>query len=270
MNKEQKILIEDLASECSSLQELGEKLDRTQERARQILHETGIHKRVLEYWKELRDEKREVREKQKEKCLSSIILMLLYETAKREQNSAFQKALEFKYFNEKKQNNYQSRLSLEQLEKLFEICYSGKSYELKEISEKTKISGQRIGEIIREAKVPAPYLLRTRTLLTEEQKKQIKRAKNTELNKQDIAYFLKLPHHAVNTRFKRKRTKSYKIASQVYEAQDLGFAIPEIAELVERSEDRVKRIIKQKPETEPKITEALSILYNKKFEKPYL
>jgi len=93
----------------------------------------------------------------------------------------------------------------------------------------------------------------------------------------DIGYFLALPEHLISQYINKRKVRSYyqykvkgkgnyltyRIASQVYEAKDLGFKSEEIAELIETKKEMVELALEKRFELEPKIIEGLRILYNR-------
>ena len=64
--------------------------------------------------------------------------------------------------------------------------------------------------------------------------------------------------------------KFYKLASQIYEAQDLGFTLQEIAELTDKTKETIKKYMNKRQQIEPEIIEGLETIFDRKFEKPYL
>jgi len=128
-------------------------------------------------------------------------------------------------------------------------------------------------------------------IISEEQKADIKRAVSLEMSAQDMIYFLdinisrlllyqRLRRLTGDKRpllnkpegfYKRGRSLTYRIASQVYEAQDLEFNPDEISQLTGRSTRIVNCLIQRRSEIEPKIISALRVLYpNRNIDKPYI
>ncbi|RLE46685.1 hypothetical protein DRJ22_01290 [Candidatus Woesearchaeota archaeon] len=260
--KQQKVeQIEELIEQGLTQREIAKRFNITHQRISQIIRESCLY----EKWKETKISKRNEKKRYK-KIKQELIFMILHQTAKREQNIPFQKALEYKYSSKKS-----IRETLETLTKFFDLCYSGKTYTITALSKETGLTEQIIGYILRKMpEVPRPYKLRQRTVLRKEQEELIKRASETELNIRDISYFLKLPLYVISKRLKSNTKESYRLPSQIYEAQDLGFTIKEIAELLDIKEDKVKKELELRAEKEPKIKQALTQIYQKKFEKPYL
>ena len=119
--------------------------------------------------------------------------------------------------------------------------------------------------------------------LSEEQKKMVERSASLEMNNHDRAYFMNLPEHIpaqygikgkriVLKRFSSKEHRlNYRLASQIYEAQEAGFNREEIVELFDTFPRTVDYSLEHKDEIAPKIIEALNILYpEKNYTRPYL
>lgn len=93
----------------------------------------------------------------------------------------------------------------------------------------------------------------------------------------DIAYFLRLPLHVPDLRYKAfgKRPKAkryiksfsrhgmltYRLASQIYEAKDCDFRKSEITELLDKDEMIVGYALFYRKEVKPKIVKGLRVLY---------
>src|SRR3989344_4020138 len=103
------------------------------------------------------------------------------------------------------------------------------------------------------------------------------------LPNRDIAYFVGLPDHFPKAYFAKKSSKNpaeafisgslltYRLASQVYEAQDLGFTPAEIAELVDARIKTISFAIAQRISIERPIIDALREVYkDNKHDKPYV
>ncbi len=256
--------IESLINQGLNQVEIAEKLGMTRQRAQQLLVETNLDDDYKEIRKKLKEEKRESSPQYIQKIKSEFIFNILHQTAKKEGNVAYQKALEYKYIFHKSRKE-----TLEELEYFFSLCYSGEKYTCGELAKKTGFSEQDIGRILRELpEISVPYKLRTRKNLTGEQKEQIKRAQDSKFGKTDIAYFLNIPYNALNN-FNKRVEKFYKLASQIYEAQDLEFTTKEIAELTDKTEETIKKYIKERLQIEPEIMEGLETIFQRKFEKPY-
>ncbi len=311
------ILRELIAKRLNQIQ-IGKELNVTQSRVSRLISE---HK-YDNYYFEMQNVKTRKTEKQRQKALSEISLLIVYGSAIREGDLVLQKALEYKYF--KKPNAQKKRpaeCSLEQLQKLFTICYSGEQRKLEEISEETNMSPQVIGYVLKKANVLRPYKERKeRTAITEEQEQQIERAKRVGLSKTSTANLLNLCYTSVNNRMPVGRIKATDLMKEIFEAQDLGFNPEEISELtgllptevnnfiekrqkgeiivydcnnfdivtniyslldkgfgsktiaqvIKKDESIVLEKIEQRSEEEPKIIYALSVIFDKEFEKPYL
>jgi hypothetical protein len=122
-----------------------------------------------------------------------------------------------------------------------------------------------------------------------EKREAMQRGFNLEMSPQDIAHFLELPWCIVRYTFSRIGTRprfkslmisgslkerkhlSYRLASRIYQAQDLDFTRDEITQLCDTNEEIVNHAIGNRSIYGRQIVEALRVLYNNNsINKPYL
>ncbi|PIN90596.1 hypothetical protein COU57_03165 [Candidatus Pacearchaeota archaeon CG10_big_fil_rev_8_21_14_0_10_32_14] len=162
---------------------------------------------------------------------------------------------------------------------------SGKGKSLEEIGGETRFYPSSVSKILGFAKKEPMYGSRFRkSPIDKNMKETIKRGINLPLSMNDIAYFLGLPFHVVRTNASRMELKrpeqntfvkcfkfkerrgieyilTYRLASQIYEAEDIGFKTGEISELFNVTDEVVDYADKHKTEIEPVILESLRTLY---------
>ena len=156
---------------------------------------------------------------------------------------------------------------------------------MEELSRHSGISLTYVGRILKEVGLEPMYPSIKRKLQTREKIKMIIKAFKLEMSIADIAYFIEVPVHVVKYRFKKigerpdfiqERMKSYhlkigapityRLASQIYGARDLGFNEQETSQLLDTNEAIVNYVLRNKY-LEEKITKQLAIMYN--VDRPY-
>ncbi|MCH7567955.1 MAG: hypothetical protein IIA87_00905 [Nanoarchaeota archaeon] len=163
---------------------------------------------------------------------------------------------------------------------------------LEELGEGTGIWFPQVGRFLKEAGLSPLYGKRDRHATPAEKKEAIRRSVYVEMPYLDIDYFLGLPALVVNNnirggglRDKRPDTKpwiksfgirsnlgtlNYRLASQVYEAQDLGFSVSETMELLDSGNELVNYALENRGEISDKIVGALEVMYpDRDISKPY-
>lgn len=175
--------------------------------------------------------------------------------------------------------------SFETLTKLFEVYSqakaSGENISFKKIGEQLRISPMEIRRVLKSVGEHSLYWEQTyRPRISYTEKQAIERGiKETVFSLQDLAYFLDRPgifnfycsKKRENPIFRRRKTFSYSLASQIYEAQDLGFKPEEIAELLGKKVKKVNLISEKREEIEESLIESLRRLYgDQTIDKPYV
>jgi predicted transcriptional regulator len=257
----------------------------THQAASFYIHSTGQYG----YWKQRRKEVQESEknkrqeEEAKERVLSDIIASVIeYKTISGyKDKEAAQTAWKYKTAHS------HSPLNLDKLYKLFsrynKAQKKGKRLSLKELCAEAELDPANAGKILKAAGLAPMYGSRERYLIPEDKKQAMKRVAKSSISAPDIAYFLDLPGYSVcqyrirnDKQHKIKdfpridaRKISYRIASQVYEAEYLGFSDEETAQLLEVSQGYVNYVLKDK-ELKEDIKEFLQKLYpDKRITKPY-
>ncbi len=277
--------LEELARRGTILEGIGNALGFSRERARQLLHKAGLH----ETWKEIRNEAKEKprrEEQEKKEILGALVSCLETRVSQlaKEKGWPYEKAVEHKKLHPK------SRYSFDSLLRLFETYEEAKSdgrrTSLDKLGEISEIHFATVSNILESMKLET--ICRKypkRITLAKEQAKTLERGFSLGMSAPDIAYFASVPHYVAKQRFtkigKRNNVRplksfpqykrlTYRLTSQIYEAQDLGFNVEETFQLFDTTEEVVNHAIEKRKRIEPKIKSALRILYKRKFDRPYL
>jgi hypothetical protein len=136
-----------------------------------------------------------------------------------------------------------------------------------------------IGKILKTVGLEPLRGKRERQVTPKYKKEAIKRVFHSEMNFEDLAYFLEIPNHVVYQNMRRigaRRTfpkyipqipainLTYRLSSQIYEARDLGFETQEIAELLDRKEGIINFALHYEKTIAPKIIETLKMIHPEK------
>ena len=287
-----------------TLRELGASLKLSHEGARQYLMETGKY----EEWKEKKGEQKQEREKEKQifrqkreteykakQDLLSLLKERLYQKAQQE-GWATRKAVEAFYARDRLEG---SKYTIENIMPIFQRYEQAQKEDRKlslvELAEGTVFCFEEVGRLLREISVEPMYGpgRPSRRNNSSPEANAIDRAyENVPMTAPDIAYFLDIPSHIVGNRFwtKGKRPISppngvkrfsfgknkgvtvltYRLASQIYEAADLGFNNTEVTELLETTPKVVEYALTERKNLEANIINALHVLYpEEEIKKPY-
>ena len=210
----------------------------------------------------------------------------LASTLENESNWAEARAAE--YFYGKQRCDYE--IPLEKIIKMFEKYKEGiderKQYSYDVIGKYVRISLMGVKRILRKINLPSLYWNSKMPTRQQSQIKNeaLKRAKE-ELwfaSISDITYFLEVPiSNFSRSRLKNRQSRpfikrighfalTYKIASQIYEAQDLGFDIKETASLIDTTDAVVNYANLYRQNVEQRIIKILDVLYpSETHTKPY-
>lgn len=278
--------------QASTLAELGKSIGVTREAARLYLHQTGLH----ETWKEKRNQQKQERDLERRTAQQKLeteqetkaqFLYLLKEHLhqKAEQEGwVTQKAVGSFYTKDRRTYKLEDIYAV--FQKYEQAQKEGKKLSLEKLAEGTPFVFPRVGRILREVGVEPMHGARDRTITPQWKVSAINRAyKSIPMTAFDIAYFLDLPYHVVNQRFFAKGKRSnlplfaksfgdekltYRLASQIYEAADLGFNKTEVTELLETASKVVAYALTERKTVESKIINALQVLYpEEEIKKPY-
>ncbi len=236
-----------------TLEEMGEKVGFTRERVRQILCDGGyttIHQ----------ESKRKLREDRKRKigqeALSKQIFLSLLQARQKElaQQSGYAQQKAVQYQINCPGSIYQYADLVTFFTKVENARKNGVKSSLEELCEGLPWCFPVGGRILK--KVGDEPLFGTREVsshLSPDEAEAVKQTFNLEMSASDVGYFLGRPDHVVNQRWAKlgskkrstyiKRLKghflTYRLASQIYEAQDLGFVQKEIMDLFETNQELV-------------------------------
>ena len=275
--------IDNLIERGMSLQEMRVELNKSIKISRERIRQYIIHSDQNPKWVE----KKEEAEQGKKQSLENIIYILktrVDELVKKE-SWAFQKAFEYMESGSKK-----SGVQFGTLITAFERLEKGANYrekiELTVIADGLNMHLTTLGRIFRAVGVESMYNSKQRNIPTEEKKEQIRRGYSLEMTVPDIGYFLEIPNNVVAGIFRkignRPRIKRYiarfgnkdliyRLASQIYEAEDLKFKKNEIAKLLDTNKAVVDYATANREALQQKIIGVMRILYHdNSINKPYL
>ncbi len=287
--------IDELIEEGITLREIGDKYGVTKEAIRIYLVGTNQHS----VWKEKRREKKQEKNEQiyeKKLALKNLVSVLKSRMIQLAQNESWQSEKAVEYILSMKIDHPDS-YSYNALIKIFERYKTAMDKEekssLEDLGEGLQIHPAQISHILKRVELKPmiyPYM-KKRVVLQKQQKESIKKGFGLEMNPADIGYFLNLPFWVINANLAKIGTRkifrpikefmdtfkegpyflTYRLASQIYEASDLGFNKTEIAELFDTKEKLVDYSLEQRINIQPKIVHALRTLYsNRIISKPYL
>ena len=260
--------------------EIGQKGGFTRENARRYINGTGQH----EKWIENREK---VPREQKFRLISALKSMLDYLV--QEEPFAGQKTFQYVQSTGFNPKTNTSKIRLYELitffERYKEAKNSGKKLGLYGLTQGLSITAQNAGRILHRVGLEPLYGNKDIHGIPTEKKEAILRAYGLEMPRDDIAYFLGIPdgrmrHHIRKIGNKSKislrniasiRNLTYRLASQIYEAQDLGFNENEIAQLFDKKEAVVNHEIENRELYQKTIINALRVLYvDNSINKPYM
>ncbi len=297
INYKRREKVGELAKQGLTLERIGNSVGVKRERARQLLHKAGYHK----IWQEAKEkikreqekekEEKESEEQQRKEILGTLVSSLetrVSQLAKKE-GWVYEKAVEYKRLIPR---THKTHYSFDELVKLFKAYEdarnNGVRVSLEEFGERFDLWAADVGKIFRRVGVKPMYgKIENMTRLSKEEIKVLERGFPLGMSDPDIAYFVGVPHHAAQQRFTKrdKRRKvnpfikrfgrgkriTYRSASQIYEALDLGFTQQETIELFDTTQEVANYVIEKRKKIEPKIINTLRVLSNdNNIDKPYL
>ncbi len=246
----------------------------------EYMHLTNQH----EAWKEKREElrKAQIEERDKKALISSVISSVT--TSKLlslEDPQAIQKVQEYR-------GSYpKSNLPLDGLYTFFsrycEAQRKGEKHSIVELCDGTGLDPTTAGRVLSVVGLLPLYGTRERHALPKHKKEAIKRIALFPASALDIGYFLGVPKHSVDAhrgikvRGQESRafpritgiSLTYRLASQIYEAKDLGFSDLETAELLDIQQEHIDYVRKDKS-LKTEIRTIIKTLYpRRKISKPY-
>lgn len=240
-------------------------------------------------WKIKREEDKEAKKQEKQQKnqllerLVSVLETRVYDLARKE-GFAYQKAIEFK------RSKKFIRYKLPSLVTLFERCEKaineGTRLSLEKLCSGLDINHTSVGRVLNDVGMKPPYGTWSRYPIPGYKRNAIQRSFGLEMTAVDIAYFLDLSHRVVINHFLSIGTRSkirnfivqrggkkltYRLASQIYQAQNLWQSTNEIPELLDTNEAIVDYTIKHRPIIRPEIIGFLKVLYpDKNINRPYM
>jgi len=273
------------------LEEIRELDGVTREAIRLYIKRTGQY----EKWQTARKKRLEAlatpirEEREKKKVLSDIISSVIqYKAVHSEEPWAAQKALEYI------SNHNKTQLSFEKLYGFFkrykQAMDNGEKISINRLTEETGFNyAVQISDILKDSGLKTLCNQhRTKGFVAKMLRRgQIKKIAQLPAPYTDIGYFLKINASTICSNIKRERYKknisrflynmplskvTYKLASQVYEAQDSGFNQDETIELLGKPKEAIDWCLKNRAKIEPKIIRIIKTLYpsSKKINMPYL
>lgn len=269
-----------------TLRNHGQNAGVTRQRVHQYLNERDIHER----WKQSRQALK-IREKQeadeKRKGLVQIVDLLekrFLQLSTRE-GWAYQRAVEYLVLHKK--SPLPLTLIVEFLNRYEGALNREETYTIPELGQGLNVSSIALYKILSELKLRTLNRSNVRKFISEDDKAIILRGVNIPMSQGDLSYFMRLPRHVVWCYVRKKelsrpkvrstivniekKALTYRLASQIYEAKDLGFNNNELSELFNTSTKIVRYAVQRRVNIEPKIIDSLRILYpNKGIDKPYL
>ncbi len=271
-----------------TLEEIATNASLTRERIRQIIKFCGEY----EYWKLYRFASKKIpyiRTNIRKTVLSQIGNCFDTFASTLENDSSWAEARAAEYFYGKRKchhNDVPLEKIIKALEKYKEGIDNGIRYSYKEMGDYAGIHLTVVYKILRKLNLKSLYW--NSKMPTKKQKMKKREAINRAKEKlgfasiSDISYFLKVSEPMVKRilekkqpnpfimRFKDSFALTYKIASQIYEAQDLGFNDEETASLVSTKDVVVTYANKYRQDIEQRIIKILDVLYPSEIHtKPY-
>jgi predicted transcriptional regulator len=279
--------IDNLIDEGMTLTEIGDEVGVSRERVRQYIAESGQYKS----WRVKREEVVHglKREENKFKKLQSRFISYIRGRMKdlaREESWAIEKAVEHLTSG---RNPLKNRHSFSDLVQLFErreaALSSGEVISLSELGKGLFLGtpesvASRVSHIFHKVNVKPMNGNYERKIRIGEKVAAVQRGYGAEFTSPDIAYFLDLPKHIPMSRYSEFRGRNierniikrfgqsgtkghltYRLASQIYEAEDSSFNVEESCELFDVNSELVDYALKHRGEIGPKIVRGLRLLY---------
>ncbi len=285
--------IDDLIPMGLTLEETGKKCKCTRENVRQYINKSGQYNK----WTKARNDNTtaETRNRFGGKIqlseLHSLFLSTVRqrtETLAKEEGFATEKAIGYLHSYKRRDVNSYSFDTVHKLFKEYEDAVKGnEKISFETFGDKFGMWSRDVGRIFaRIGLEPMFFAERERKVKVREKKEAVERGFGLDFSNYDICYFLGLPKHTINNRYMGKERKTgkrcikyfgsnglltYKIASEVYEAQDCLFNQEEIMGLTGKNDEVVRYAIGHRKEIEPQIVSGLRVLYNDdSLTKPYV
>jgi transcriptional regulator with XRE-family HTH domain len=212
---------------------------------------------------------------------------------KMELNPADQWAMEqARRYRQGKNRHFFSSVTLFAVYKRFHVaCASGQKLSLEELGADLSISTASVGNILKAVGLKPMYGSRKRQIIPIEKKKRYPNLAIIPMTRTDLAYFFRIPAYLLDQFFKREpilrdlhqkvitRQRqqwrpmrfSFRLASQIYEARDLGFKPREVKSLLEVPDYLYRYVVSHRRRIAAEIMQALRIMYPElDIRKPYI
>ena len=259
-----------------SLRAVGSEFGVSHETVRNLLKQSGLYE-PGKSWGQKRKEIRTGIQTQKN-SLHQTVYSLIDETLEKKLSEAtWPERKTVEYFNSLTFITKYSHKP-EDILKLFQLYESaekdGIKLSLEKFQEKIGIWYPSIGDIFKRVNVKPMYgnhkLKSKKFLMAKDIEERLKEFVDQDVSPRDLSYFLNTPQHVVYRKLKKLGRKinyrggkfTYRLASQIYHAQDMGFRKEEIGELLDIDQIRVKTILKRRLKLEPKIIDMLKTLFD--------
>lgn len=250
------------------------------------LRQRGMHER----WKQSRQalklkEKQEADEKRQGLVQIVNLLKKRWLQLSTREGWAYQKAVEYLVLHKK--SSIPLTLIVEFLNRYESALNREETYTIPELGQGLNVCSVVLYRILSELKLRTLNRSNVRKFISEDDKAIILRGANIPMSQGDLSYFMRLPKHVVwyyvrKKELPRPKVRStivniekealtYRLASQIYEAKDLGFNNNEISELFDTLTEIVRYASKHKYQISNFIVTSLRTLHpDKSIKKPYL
>jgi len=281
--------IDRLIDEGRRLQEIGTAVELTGEAVRLYIGASGQHT----LWEEAKKRRKTAEDSTSNKKSNLEHLDILLRQRLRQQAKtegwAYEKAVD--YFNARKIRESSRSISLfvlvDALKRYESAQEWGERRSLENLAEGLPLTYAHFGRVLNQLGLKPLHRGHNRKKKEKYEEKQlaILRASELDMGDPDLAYFLDVSPLFVTIRRGDGTVKkigrtllgqvgyerlTYRLASQIYEAQDAGFTSDEIPELLDASVTVVSFVLKERSTFEPKILDGLRVLYDKpELDKPY-
>jgi hypothetical protein len=218
--------------------------------------------------------------------LVSIINKGIEKNLKEDEKWAYEKAMQYRSL---KKVQYSFRRLFGIFKKYDQAKGQGKKLTLSELGEDFGINEGNLSSLLKKAEVAPHNGTRTRITIPKHIKEAIDRSIEMYMNGEDKAYLLRVPNYVVNKQLSsnpnkhlmpkannfiftfKKTNLTRRLASQIYEAQDLDFSKSETMELLDIPEEVYNYAINNRKSIGGEIINALKIFYpEKNITKPYI
>jgi hypothetical protein len=276
---------DELISKLLSVDEMSVILNLPKETIHQYIIKSGQH----ESWSKGREKISKSINREKRAALEELVSIITQGTEKNlkeDEKWAYEKAMQYRSL---KKVQYSFRILFCIFKKYDQARRQGEKLTLSELGKDFGINEGNISYLLKKVEVTPHNGSRTRITIPKHIKEAIDRSIEMNMNGEDKAYFLRVPNYVVTKQefsspnkhlkpkvpneifhFKREML-NYRLASQIYEAQDLHFSKSETIYVLDIYEEVYDYAINNRNSIGGEIINALKVLYpDKKITKPYL